>query len=388
MRLRRLSGLEIEKLNAEDQELKEKIEYLNSILGSEERLIELIADEMNEIRENYSDERRTKIVADVGEFDVEELIEKEDILITLTHDGYIKRLPIDTYKVQNRGGKGINAGNTKENDFIQKIMTTNTHEDMLFFTSFGRVYSLKAYEIPEGTRTSRGQAIINILSLTAGERITEIITLSELNEDSQIILQTAEGKIKKTDASNFTSIQRNGIIAIKLNDEDRLISVRQLNEIKDIIVTTKKGMAIKFSSSDVRSMGRQASGVKAINLSKDDEVVSMNYVNGEVYLVVVTENGFGKKTSFNNFKNQKRGGKGIKCHKVTEKTGKVIDTLPANLEDDIMMVSLKGDMIRLSTRDISTSGRSTMGVKLKNLQSEEDAIVSVTKYEETEENEE
>lgn len=388
MKLRRLSGLEIEKLNDENKELEEKITYLESILGSEEKLKDLIADEMNEIKEAYGDDRRTKIVPDEGDFDLEELIEREDILITLTHEGYVKRLPIDTYRVQNRGGKGINAGNTKENDFIQKIMTTNTHEDLLFFTSFGRVYSLKAYEIPEGTRTSRGQAIINILSLTSGEKITEIITLSELNNDSQIIFQTKNGKIKKTDAKLYTSIQRNGIIAIGLNDGDSLISVRQLNDDNDIIIATKKGMAIKFSSKDVRSMGRQAAGVKAINLNKDDEVVSMNIVENEVYLVVVTENGFGKKTSFNNFKNQNRGGKGLKCHKVTEKTGNVVDAIPANLEDDIMMVSLHGDMIRISTRDISTTGRSTVGVKLKNLKDDDDVIVSVTKYEEDNEGQE
>lgn len=385
MRLRRLSALEIEKLIEEDKQLKEKIDYLSSILGSEEKLINLIIEEITEIRDKFADKRRSKIVPDVGDFDIEELIEKEDILITLTYDGYIKRIPIDTYRVQNRGGKGINAGNTKENDYIKKIMTTNTHEDLLFFTSFGKVYELKAYEIPEGTRTSRGQAIINILKLENGERITEIITLSELNEDSQIILQTQGGKIKKTDAENFTSIQKNGIIAIGLNEDDKLISVRQLNEEKDIIVTTRQGMAIKFSSKDVRSMGRQAQGVRAIRLNKDDKVVSMNIVGEETYLVVVTENGYGKKTSFNNFKNQNRGGKGLKCHKVTKKTGLVVDTLPADLEDDIMMVSLKGDMIRISSRDISTTGRSTVGVKLKNLGNEEDRIVSVTKYEDKDE---
>ncbi|MGO3017696.1 MAG: DNA gyrase subunit A [Anaerococcus sp.] len=385
MRLRRLSALEIEKLIEEDKQLKEKIDYLSSILGSEEKLINLIIEEITEIRDKFADKRRSKIVPDVGDFDIEELIEKEDILITLTYDGYIKRIPIDTYRVQNRGGKGINAGNTKENDYIKKIITTNTHEDLLFFTSFGKVYELKAYEIPEGTRTSRGQAIINILKLENGERITEIITLSELNEDSQIILQTQGGKIKKTDAENFTSIQKNGIIAIGLNEDDKLISVRQLNEEKDIIVTTRQGMAIKFSSKDVRSMGRQAQGVRAIRLNKDDKVVSMNIVGEETYLVVVTENGYGKKTSFNNFKNQNRGGKGLKCHKVTKKTGLVVDTLPADLEDDIMMVSLKGDMIRISSRDISTTGRSTVGVKLKNLGNEEDRIVSVTKYEDKDE---
>lgn len=380
MQLKRLSGLEIEKIQAEDKELEEKITYLTAILSDEEKLVGVIIDEMSEIKEKFSDERRTKIVPDVGEFDVEELIEREDVLISLTHDGYIKRLPINTYRVQNRGGKGISAGNTKENDFIQKIMTTNTHESLLCFTNLGRVYSLKAYEIPEGSRQSRGQAIINLISLETNEKITDIMELSHLDEVSQLVFQTANGKIKKTDAELFQNIQRNGIIAISLEDGDRLVSVSQIDSECDIIVSTQKGMAIKFSSSEIRSMGRAARGVRAINLSEDDQVVSMNTLNDEVYLVVVTENGFGKKTSFNNFKNQNRGGKGVKCHKVNEKTGNLVATLPANLDDDIMMVSLKGDIIRISARDISTSGRNTLGVKLKNLENTDDCIVSVTKY--------
>ena len=380
MRLKRLSGLEIEKLNAENKELEQTITYLLSILNSEEKLIKLIEEELNEIKEKYGDKRRTKIVKDEGEIDIEELIEKEDILITLTNDGYIKRLPVDTYRVQNRGGKGISAANTKEDDYIKRIMTTNTHEDLLFFTSLGRVYSLKGYEIPEGSRTSRGQAIINILSLNSGEKITEIMTLSELKEDDQIVLQTRKGKIKKTDAKNFKSIQRNGIIAIGLEENDKLISARHIEKEEELIISTKDGMTIQFSTKDVRSMGRQARGVRAIRLNKDDQVVAMNIKGSETYLLVVTENGFGKKTSFNNFKNQSRGGKGIKCHKVTEKTGFVVDTIPVDLEDDIMMVSLKGDIIRIKAKDISTTGRNTMGVTLKNLADENDKIVSVTKY--------
>ena len=380
MRLKRLSGLEIEKLNAENKELEETISYLMSILDSEEKLIELIEEELNEIKEKYGDERRTKLVADEGEIDLEELIEEEDILITLTNDGYIKRLPVDTYKVQNRGGKGISAANTKEDDFIKRIMTTNTHEDLLFFTSFGRVYSLKGYQIPEGSRTSRGQAIINILSLNSGEKITEIMPLSDLEDDDQIVLQTKNGKIKKTDANNFTSIQRNGIIAIGLEEGDKLISARHITKEEELIISTKNGMTIQFNTEDVRSMGRQARGVRAIRLNKDDEVVAMNIKGDETYLLVVTENGFGKKTSFNNFNNQNRGGKGIRCHKVTEKTGCVVDTLPVDLDDDVLMVSLNGDMIRITAKDISTTGRNTMGVTLKNLKDESDKIVSVAKY--------
>uniref|UniRef100_UPI002805F072 DNA gyrase subunit A n=1 Tax=uncultured Anaerococcus sp. TaxID=293428 RepID=UPI002805F072 len=388
MQLKRLSGLEIEKLNAENKELAETIEYLLSILNSEDNLINLIIDEISEIKEKYSDERRTKIVPDEGEFDVTELIEEEDVLISLTKDGYIKRLPIDTYKVQNRGGKGIAAGNTKEGDFIKKIATTNTHEDLLFFTSFGKVYSLEAYKIPEGSRTSRGQAIINILNLESGEKITEMITLSELGKNSQLVLQTKDGQIKKTDAENFTNIRRNGIIAISLREGDKLISVRQIEKDEELIISTQNGMTIQFNTKDVRTMGRTAIGVRAIKLDKDDEVVSMNIKGEETYLLVVTRNGFGKKTSFNNFKNQNRGGKGVRCHKVNDKTGKVVDTLPVDLDTDIMMVSKKGDMIRLAARDVSTTGRSTMGVKLKNLASEGDAIVSVTTYDNMLEDEE
>ena len=380
MRLKRLSGLEIEKLNAENKELEETITYLLSILNSDEKLIDLIETELNEIKEKYGDERRTKLVADEGDIDIEELIEEEDILITLTNDGYIKRLPVDTYKVQNRGGKGISAANTKEDDYIKRIMTTNTHEDLLFFTSFGRVYSLKGYAIPEGSRTSRGQAIINILSLNSGEKITEIMPLSELKEDDQIVLQTQNGKIKKTDANNFTSIQRNGIIAIGLEEGDKLISARHIEKEEELIISTKNGMTIQFNTEDVRSMGRQARGVRAIKLAKDDEVVAMNIRGEETYLLVVTENGFGKKTSFNNFKNQNRGGKGIRCHKVTEKTGFVVDTIPVDIDEDIMMVSLRGDIIRIRAKDVSTTGRNTMGVTLKNMKDDKDRIVSVTKY--------
>ncbi len=383
MRLKRLSGLEIEKLNAENKELEETISYLTGILESDDKLIELIETELIDIKERFGDKRRTKIVADEGEIDIEELIEKEDILITLTNDGYIKRLPVDTYKVQHRGGKGISAANTKEDDYIKRIMTTNTHEDLLFFTSLGRVYSLKGYEIPEGSRTSRGQAIINILSLNSGEKITEIMTLSDLKEGDQIVLQTKYGKVKKTDADNFTSIQRNGIIAIGLEEDDKLISARHIEDDIELIISTKKGMTIQFNTADVRSMGRQARGVRAIKLDKDDQVVAMNIKGDQTYLLVVTENGFGKKTSFNNFNTQNRGGKGIRCHKVTDKTGFVVDTIPANIDDEVMMVSLKGDIIRLRVKDISTTGRNTMGVTLKNLSDEGDRIVSVAKYDGT-----
>lgn len=380
MRLKRLSGLEREKLDKENQELFEKITYLTSLLEDRKKLDQVIIDEMNEIKEKYGDERRTKIIPDEGEISVEELIEREDVLITLTKDGYIKRTPVDAYKVQNRGGKGISAGNTKEGDYIKTIMTASTHDDLLFFTSFGKVYSLKAYQIPEGSRTSRGQSIVNILNIEKGEKIREMISPSQMNEKSQLVFATKNGKIKKTDASAFRSIRKSGIIAISLKDDDKLISVRQVDSPSDIFIVTAKGLAIRFPSSDIRSMGRAAGGVKAINLNPDDKVVSMNVIEGQTYLCVVCQNAFGKKTSFNNFNVQHRGGKGVKCHKVSEKTGPVVDALAVDLDDEILMVSLDGDMIRLSVRDISTTGRTTMGVKLKDLKSKENKIVSVTNY--------
>ncbi len=388
MQLKRLSGLEIEKLNEENKQLAETINYLLSILNSEETLTNLIIDELSQIRDEFADKRRSKIIEDEGDFDIKELIEKEDVLLSLTKDGYIKRLPIDTYKVQNRGGKGITAGNTKEGDFIKKIKVTNTHEELLFFTSLGKVYSLTAHQIPEGSRQSRGVAIINILNLESGEKITEMMGLSDLNDQSQIILQTKDGTIKKTAAENFTNIRKNGIIAISLDEGDRLISVRQIDQKEDLVISSKNGMTILISTDEIRSTGRSAKGVRAIKLDKGDEVVSMNIKSDETYLLVVTEYAYGKKTSFNNFKTQKRGGKGVRCHKVTEKTGKVIDTLPTDLDNDIMMVSFSGDMIRLSVRDISISGRNTLGVKLKNLSNKDDRIVSVTKYNTLEDEEE
>ena len=388
MQLKRLSGLEIEKLNEENKQLEKTINYLLSILKSEETLTNLIIDELSQIRDEFADKRRSKIIEDEGDFDIKELIEKEDVLLNLTKDGYIKRLPIDTYKVQNRGGKGITAGNTKEGDFIKKIKVTNTHEELLFFTSLGKVYSLTAHQIPEGSRQSRGVAIINILNLESGEKITEMMGLSDLNDQSQIILQTKDGTIKKTAAENFTNIRKNGIIAISLDEGDRLISVRQIDQKEDLVISSKNGMTILISTDEIRSTGRSAKGVRAIKLDKGDEVVSMNIKSDETYLLVVTEYAYGKKTSFNNFKTQKRGGKGVRCHKVTEKTGKVIDTLPTDLDNDIMMVSFSGDMIRLSVRDISISGRNTLGVKLKNLSNKDDRIVSVTKYNTLEDEEE
>lgn len=380
MRLKRLSGLEIEKLNQEHDELTEKIKYYKSILGDNKVLLNLLKDELLEIKEKFADERRTKIMPNPGEISLDELIENEDVLITLTHDGYIKRIPVDTYKVQNRGGKGISAGQTKKGDYIQKIITTQTHDNLIFFTTFGKAYLLKAYEIPEGSRNARGQAIVNILNIDKGESIAQMLALSEVKDKSQFLMATANGTIKKTDANNFLTIQKNGIIAITLKENDRLISVKQINENSDIIVATKKAMSIRFNSKDIRSTGRQSTGVKAITLKENDKVVSMDVVEDNNYMFVVTEQGYGKKCYLNNFTTQKRGGKGIRCHKITDKTGDIAGVILLNLDDDIMMISKSGDMIRISARDVSTQGRNTLGVKLKNIAIEEDRIISAIKY--------
>ncbi|MDO4594402.1 MAG: DNA gyrase subunit A [Tissierellia bacterium] len=380
MRLKRLSGLEIEKLKDEHKELLKTIEYLTGILESDQKLRDLIKDELNEIKQKFSDERRTKIKRDMGEIDLDELIENEDVLITLTNEGYIKRCPVDTYKVQHRGGKGISALTTKKGDYIKRIITTKTHDTLLFFTDTGRVYSLKGYEIPEGSRTAKGQAIINLLRLEKGEKIAQMTALSEVSENSCFVMATQNGTIKKTDANNFTSIQKNGIIAISLQEFDKLVSVKQIDKEGDILITTKNAMNIRFNSSDIRATGRTSRGVKGINLSKDDHVVSMDIVEDNIYLFVITEKGYGKKCYLNNFNSQKRGGKGIRCHKISEKSGHVASSIPVNIDDDLMMVSKSGDMIRISARDVSTQGRNTMGVKLKNIKKEEDMIVSVVKY--------
>lgn len=380
MQLKRLSGLEEDKLKDEEKDLIAKIEYYNSILSSENNLLNLIKDELNEIKENYSDKRRTQIVADPGEFDIEELVEREDVLITFTHSGYIKRSPIENYKVQKRGGKGVSAIASGKEDYVESLITSDTHGELLFFTDLGKVYKIKAYEIPQASRTARGQAIVNILNLSKDEHVAEIVSLSKVSDEDQFVMATANGTIKKTNAENFKKIRTNGIIAIALKDNDKLISVKQISKETDLIITTQNGMAIRFSSSDVRTMGRQASGVKSIKLKDDDKVISMVSVDNNVYLLLVTENGNGKKTSLNNFKVQKRGGLGIRAHKVSEKSGKIVASIAVNIDEDIMLVSLSGDIIRISVRDVSTQGRNTKGVKLKDIVSDEDKIVSVTKY--------
>lgn len=379
MQLKRLNGLNIEKLEEEYKNLLETIKYLKSVLEDESILMGIIKDELNEIKEKFGDERRTKIRRAVGDIQEEELIEEEEVLVTLTAQGYIKRLPADTYKVQNRGGKGVAGMATKEDDYVLDLFVTSTHDNILFFTNQGRVYSKKAYQIKEGKRQAKGQAIINLLPLQTNEKVSAVIPLKD-EEEKFVVLATREGKIKKMEADNFSNIRSNGIIAITLNDTDELIAARVVEENQSAVVVTEKGMCITFSLEDVRPMGRSAMGVKAITLNKEDNVVDLSVLDENEYLFSVTERGYGKKTLLKYYKEQNRGGKGLKTYKITDKTGKIVASKLVNMDDEIILVSVNGDIIRLKAKDISTVGRATQGVKLKRVNSDDQKIVAAAKY--------
>lgn len=382
MQLKRLSGLNIEKLEAEYEELQETIKNLKAILSNEELLKNVIKEELTEIKEKYSDERRTKIIPDEGEIDIEELIEEEEVLITLTNQGYIKRLPADTYKVQNRGGKGVSGMTTKDDDFVQDLFVTSTHNNILFFTNKGRVYVKKAYQIKEGKRQAKGQAIINLLPLQPGEKVSAVIPVTGIEKETYLVLATRDGKIKRTPASDFENIRSSGIIAISLNDGDELIAAREIEEEQDkyAVAVTSLGQSIIFSFDDVRPMGRNAAGVKAITLNEGDKVVDLAILEDEEYLFTVTENGYGKKTLLKHYKPQKRGGKGVRTYKITKKTGNLVAAKLIDADDEIMLVSANGEVIRLSAKDISTVGRSTQGVILKKVRTDDEKIVAAAKY--------
>ena len=312
MRLRRLTGLEREKLEEEYEALIKEINRFKEILSSEALIYEIIKDELLEIKEKYGDNRKTRIMPSADEIDIEDMIEKEDVIITLTHYGYIKRMPEDIYKTQRRGGKGITGLTTREEDFVKDLFITSTHDTILFFTNKGRVYSLKAYQIPEGRRQARGTAIINLLSLEANEEISAVVPIQEYDPESNLVLITRNGTIKKTTLDSFKNIRKSGIIAINLKKEDELIEVKKTNGKREIVVVTSNGMSIRFNEEDVRTMGRNAMGVKAINLKEDDKVVAMDLVEEGKYLLVVSEFGFGKRTPLNEYRTQKRGGVGLK----------------------------------------------------------------------------
>ena len=380
MRLARLQGLEREKIENEYNELMKKIAYYKSLLADEVLLMGVIKDELTEIRDKYGDERRTQIVRDEGEFDEEDLVEEENVTITFTHLGYIKRVPADTYKAQKRGGKGITGVTTRDNDFVKDLVMTSTHDNLMFFTNTGKAHKIKAYEIPEATRIARGTPAINFLNLLQRERITAVIPVKEFSEDKYLIAITKNGLIKKTALNEFDTKRTTGLIAINLKDEDELIAIKQSTGSNNIIIVTKKGKCISFSEKDVRPMGRIASGVRAIKLDKDDEVVSMELVEPEQQLMVVTENGFGKRTPVEEYKIQVRGGKGLLTYDKAKfsKTGALIGAMVVDESDEILMINSDGIIIRIRASEVSILGRATQGVKIMKVD-EGSKIVAIAK---------
>ena len=367
MRLRALTGLEREKLEAEYAELMEKIRKLKAILEDRNLLLRVIREEILEISEKYGDDRRTSIGFDAFDISMEDMIPRENTVITMTKLGYIKRMTVDNFRSQNRGGKGIKGMQTIEDDYIEELMMTTTHHYVMFFTNTGRVYRLKAYEIPEASRTARGTAIINLLQLMPGERITAVIPINKFEEDQYLMMATRKGLVKKTPIQDYANVRKIGLAAISLREDDELIEVKVTNNKKDIILVTKDGQCIRFKETDVRTTGRVSMGVRGINLMDGDEVVAMQLNSQGYYLLVVSENGMGKRTSISEFTCQNRGGKGVKCYKITEKTGNVIGAKAVNEENEIMMITTEGIIIRLQCSDISILGRITSGVKLINL---------------------
>ena len=384
MRLRRLTGLEREKLEEEYESLIKEINRLKEILSSERLIYQIIKDELLEIKQKYGDKRRTKIVPSAEDIDIEDMIEEEDIIITLTHYGYIKRLPEDTYKTQRRGGKGITGLTTREEDFVEDLFITSTHDTILFFTNKGKVYSLKAYEIPEGRRQAKGIAIINLLNLTGNEKVNAVIPIKEYDPESNLVLATRKGIIKKTRLENFKNIRKNGLISINLREDDELIGVKKTNGKREIMIVTSNGMAIRFNEKDVREMGRNAMGVKAITLKDNDEVVAMDLVEEGKSLLVISEYGFGKRTPLDEYRIQNRGGVGLKTYNAKKKTGKLVSGKVIDENDEIMMISMSGIIIRLKVKDISIMGRSTQGVTLMKINNEDDKVMAVAKYVEEE----
>ena len=378
MRLQRLTGLERDKIEAEYEELIKKINRLKEILANERLLLNVIKEEMLIIKENYADERRTEIRHAEGEIDMRDLIEDEEIAITFSYFGYIKRHPADTYKSQKRGGRGISALTTREEDFVKHLVSTTTHSKLLFFTNKGRVFRLNAYEIPEGKRQAKGTAIVNLLQLGPNEKIATLLAIDEKDDNKYLLLATKNGIVKKTDREEFKNINKAGLIAIGLREDDELIGVKVTDGNKDVLLVTKEGMSIRFDENDIRSMGRSAMGVKGITLSNDDKVVSMSLCEEGTDVLVVSENGFGKRTDINEYRTQIRAGKGIKTYNIAEKTGKLVGAEMVNEDDEMMIINSDGVLIRLRVNEISLFGRVTSGVKLMKTDDEVN-VVSISK---------
>ncbi|MBO8434959.1 MAG: DNA gyrase subunit A [Tyzzerella sp.] len=383
MQLRRLQGLEHEKIDNEYRELMEKIKEFKAILGDEKLLYGVIKEEILAVKSKYSDERRTKIINNPGEIDIEDLIEEETSVVTMTNLNYIKRTPLATYKSQNRGGRGIMGMQTRDEDFVKNLFVTSTHDYILFFTNFGKVFKIKGYEIPEAGRVARGMAIVNLLELSPDEDITAVMPVKDFEEDKYLVMITKQGIIKRTDMMSFKNIRKGGLVALNLRDDDELISVLLTDGEKDIFVGTRNGIGIRFKETDARPMGRSATGVKAITLNENDYVVSAQIIDDSMKILNVTENGYGKRTDATEFKVQLRGGKGVKIHQLTEKTGLLVDTVVLGDSEDIMLITSEGVIIRLRGKDISTFGRISQGVKLMNLNDGVN-VVSVAKISEDE----
>ena len=376
MRLRTLTGLEREKIEAEYQELLKKIEEYRAILADENLLLGVIKKEIQIISDKYGDDRRTSIERDVFDLTTEDLIPDENVVITMTKLGYIKRMTPDNFKSQNRGGKGIKGMQTLEDDYIEELLMTSTHHYLMFFTNQGRVYRLKGYEIPEASRTARGTAIINLLQLLPGEKITALIPIREYKEGRFLFMATKKGLVKKTPITDFANVRKTGLAAITLRDDDELIEVKFTNNKKDILLVTKYGQCIRFHETDVRKTGRSSMGVIGMNLSDGDEVVAMQMNTQGEYLLIASEYGMGKLTEMSEFTAQNRGGKGIKCYKILEKTGNVVGAKAVHADNDIMMISTEGIIIQMACEDISVLGRVTSGVKLMSLDPEKDVKVA------------
>ena len=384
MRLRQLTGLAREDLEAEYADLMAKIDYLKSILADENKLLTVIKEEIEVIRDKFGDERRTKIGINVGDLSDEDLIPEEDTVVAMTNLGYIKRMTVDNFKSQNRGGKGIKGMQTIDKDFMKDMFMVSTHDYILFLTNTGRIYKLKCYEIPEAGRTARGMAIVNLLQLQPGEKISAMVQMKEFEEDKYLIMATKKGTIKKTPIMAYTNIRKSGIQAITLREDDELIDVIISDNNDNIMLITKKGQGIKFRETDVRETGRSAMGVRGIELNQDDEVISMQLESQGECVLIVSANGMGKRTPFTDFKLQNRGGKGVKCYKISDKTGEIVGAKAVNDGNEIMMITNEGIVIRMFVDDISILGRVTLGVKLMNTGDKDDIVVaSITKVKES-----
>ena len=383
LRLQRLTGLEREKIEEEYQETLKAIEEYKAILADEQKILNIIKEELTTVKEKYGDDRRTKLTIDTSEIDVEDLIAEEDVVITLTHNNYIKRMPLDTYRRQNRGGKGIKGMGTKETDFVENLLITTTHHTILFFTTRGRVYSLKAYEIAESSRTAKGTAIINLLQLEQDEKITAVIQVKGFDPDRYLFMATRKGIVKKTSLSEFSNLRKNGLNAINLDDDDDLMGVKFTDGESYLMLGTKLGKAIAFSEDDVRAMGRMARGVKGITLADGDEVVGMDILVRNAEVLTVTECGYGKRTSTEEYRAQTRGGKGLINMKVTEKTGQVVGIKVVRPDHELMLITTDGIVIRTNVSDISVISRNTQGVKLMTT-AENDKVASMATLEQKE----